>query len=217
MPTAVEPDASWHLQLLPAPSAGQPTVLPALRVARRGDANALRPLPATAAAPQRLVFVGDYVAPLSQLVKRFKFHHAPELAPALARLMLLRWQLARREQYLNRPDLILAVPLHASRCWRRGYNQSDLLARPLARWLGCPYRPAALRRVRKTAQQQRLNAGARRRNLQRAFICTVSVAGRHIAPVDDVVTTGSTVAEIAALLRRQGAASVQIWCVCRTL
>ena len=90
---------------------------------------------------QRLVFVGDYVAPLSQLVKRFKFHHAPELAPALTRLMLLRWQLARREQYLNRPDLILAVPLHASRCWRRGYNQSDLLARPLARWLGCPISP----------------------------------------------------------------------------
>ena len=56
---------------------------------------------------------------------------SPELAPALARLMLLRWQQARREQYLNRPDLILAVPLHATRCWRRGYNQSDLLARPL--------------------------------------------------------------------------------------
>jgi ComF family protein len=163
------------------------------------------------------VFVGDYVAPLSQLVKRFKFHRAPELAPALARLMLLRWQQARREQYLNRPDLILAVPLHASRCWRRGYNQSDLLARPLARWLDCPYQPAALRRVRKTALQQRLNAGARRRNLQHAFICTVSVAGRHIALVDDVVTTGSTASAIAALLRRQGAASVQIWCVCRTL
>lgn len=217
MPTAVEPDASWHLQLLPAPSAGQPTVLPALRLpageTRTPCGRCLQRPPPW----QRLVFVGDYVAPLSQLVKRFKFHHAPELAPALARLMLLRWQLARREQYLNRPDLILAVPLHASRCWRRGYNQSDLLARPLARWLGCPYRPAALRRVRKTAQQQRLNAGARRRNLQRAFICTVSVAGRHIALVDDVVTTGSTVAEIAALLRRQGAASVQIWCVCRTL
>jgi ComF family protein len=163
------------------------------------------------------VFVGDYVTPLSGLVKRFKFHRAPELAPALARLMLLRWQQARREQYLNRPDLILAVPLHATRCWRRGYNQSDLLARPLARWLGCAYRPAALRRVRKTTLQQRLSASARRRNLQRAFACTVPVAGRHIALVDDVVTTGSTVSEIAALLRRQGAASVQIWCVCRTL
>lgn len=212
MPTAVEPDAPWHLQLLPAPSAGPPAVLPTLRIARRGNANALRPLPG-----RRLVFVGDYVAPLSQLVKRFKFHRAPELAPTLARLMLLRWQQARREQNLNRPDLILAVPLHATRCWHRGYNQSDLLARPLARWLGCAYRPAALRRVRKTALQQRLSAGARRRNLQRAFTCTVPVAGRHIALVDDVVTTGSTVAEIAALLRRQGAASVQIWCVCRTL
>ena len=158
MPTAVEPDASWHLQLLPAPSAGQPTVLPALRVARRGDANALRPLPATAAAPQRLVFVGDYVAPLSQLVKRFKFHHAPELAPALARLMLLRWQLARREQYLNRPDLILAVPLHASRCWRRGYNQSDLLARPLARWLGC----LSARRLAPGTQDRPATAAERR-------------------------------------------------------
>lgn len=166
---------------------------------------------------QRLVFVGDYVAPLSQLVKKFKFHRAPELAPTLARLMLLQWQQARREQYLNRPDLILAVPLHATRCWRRGYNQSDLLARALARWLDCAYQPAALRRVRKTALQQRLSAGARRRNLQRAFVCAASVAGRHIALVDDVVTTGSTVAEIAALLRRQGAASVQIWCVCRTL
>ncbi len=132
MPTAVEPDASWHLQLLPAPSAGPPAVLPALRIARRGDANHLRSLPATAAAlaaagvRRRLRFA------LSQLVKRFKFHRAPELAPTLARLMLLRWQQARREQNLNRPDLILAVPLHATRCWHRGYNQSDLLARPLA-------------------------------------------------------------------------------------
>lgn len=166
---------------------------------------------------QRLVSAGDYIAPLSQLVKRFKFQQAPELAPTLARLILLSWLQARREQYLNRPDLILAVPLQAKRCWRRGYNQSDLLARPLARWLGCAYRPAALRRVRKTALQQRLSAGARRRNLRNAFACDEAVAGRHIALLDDVVTTGSTVAEIAALLHRQGAASLQIWCVCRTL
>ncbi len=77
---------------------------------------------------QRLVFVGDYVAPLSQLVKRFKFHRAPELAPTLARLMLLRWQQARREQNLNRPDLILAVPLHATAAERRG-TQAQFAAR----------------------------------------------------------------------------------------
>jgi len=113
--------------------------------------------------------------------------------------------------------VILAVPLQAKRCWRRGYNQSDLLARPLAHWLGCDYRPAALRRVRKTAPQQRLPARMRRRNLRGAFRCNEPLAGRHVALLDDVVTTGSTVAEIARLLLRQGAASIQIWCVCRTL
>lgn len=60
--------------------------------------------------------------PLSQLVKRFKFQHAPELAPTQARLMLLSWLQARRELYLNKPDLILAAPLQAKRYWHRGYN-----------------------------------------------------------------------------------------------
>ncbi|MBF1994895.1 DNA utilization protein GntX [Serratia symbiotica] len=166
---------------------------------------------------QRLVFASDYIPPLSQLVKRFKFQHAPELAPTLARLMLLSWLQARRELYLNKPDLILAVPLQAKRCWHRGYNQSDLLAWPLAYWLSCTYRPAALRRIRKTLLQQQLSAGGRRRNLRNAFDCDEQVAGRHIALLDDVVTTGSTVAEIATLLHRQGASSLQIWCICRTL
>jgi ComF family protein len=163
------------------------------------------------------VFVSDYQAPLRQLIKKFKFQHTPELAPLLARLILLHWQRAHREQHLNRPDVILAVPLQAKRCWRRGYNQSSLLARPLAYWLGCDYRPAALSRVRKTAPQQGLPARMRRRNLRGAFRCHESLEGRHIALLDDVVTTGSTVAEIARLLQRQGVASIQIWCVCRTL
>jgi ComF family protein len=163
------------------------------------------------------VFVTDYQAPLRQLIRKFKFQHTPELAPLLARLILLNWQQAHREQYLNRPDVILAVPLQAKRCWQRGYNQSDLLARPLAYWLGCDYRPAALRRVRKTAPQQHLTASVRRRNLRGAFRCHEPLMGRHVALLDDVVTTGSTVAEIAKLLQRQGVASIQIWCVCRTL
>ncbi|MGO2368662.1 MAG: DNA utilization protein GntX [Serratia sp. (in: enterobacteria)] len=166
---------------------------------------------------QSLVFVSDYQAPLRQLIGKFKFQHTPELAPLLARLILLNWQQAHREQYLNRPDVILAVPLQAKRCWQRGYNQSDLLARPLAYWLGCDYLPAALSRVRKTAPQQHLTARVRRRNLRGAFRCNEPLMGRHVALLDDVVTTGSTVAEIAKLLQRQGVASIQIWCVCRTL
>ncbi|CAI0907414.1 TPA: DNA utilization protein GntX [Serratia fonticola] len=166
---------------------------------------------------QALVFVADYRPPISTLVKNFKFQQTPALAPTLARLILLHWLQAHREQHLNRPEVILAVPLQDKRCWRRGYNQSELLALPLARWLGCEYRPAALRRIRATAPQQKLIARLRRRNLRGAFRCDENLAGKHVALLDDVVTTGSTMAEIATLLQKQGVASLQIWCVCRTL
>ncbi|HFV9292650.1 MULTISPECIES: DNA utilization protein GntX [Serratia] len=166
---------------------------------------------------QALVFVSDYRPPISTLVKNFKFQQTPALAPTLARLILLHWLQAHREQHLNRPEVILAVPLQDKRCWRRGYNQSELLALPLARWLGCEYRPGALRRIRATAPQQQLIARLRRRNLRGAFRCDESLAGKHVALLDDVVTTGSTMAEIATLLQKQGVASLQIWCVCRTL
>ncbi|HHQ6566386.1 TPA: DNA utilization protein GntX [Serratia fonticola] len=166
---------------------------------------------------QALVFVADYRPPISTLVKNFKFQQTPALAPTLARLILLHWLQAHREQHLNRPEVILAVPLQDKRCWRRGYNQSELLALPLTRWLGCEYRPAALRRIRATAPQQKLIARLRRRNLRGAFRCDENLAGKHVALLDDVVTTGSTMAEIATLLQKQGVASLQIWCVCRTL
>ena len=166
---------------------------------------------------QALVFVTDYRPPLSSLIKRFKFQQTPALAPTLARLLLLHWLQAYREQHLNRPEVILAVPLQDKRCWQRGYNQSDLLARPLARWLGSEYRPAALRRVKVTAPQQQLAAHLRRRNLRGAFRCDEDLAGRHVALLDDVVTTGSTMIEIATLLQNQGVASLQIGCICRTL
>lgn len=166
---------------------------------------------------QTLVFAADYRPPISTLVKRFKFQRTPELAPTLARLLLLQWLQAYREQALNKPEIILAVPLHHIRCWRRGYNQTDLLARRLAYWLECEYRPKALCRIRATLPQQQLLARLRRRNLRGAFRCNSNLAGRHVALLDDVVTTGSTVAEIALMLQKQGVASLQIWCICRTL
>lgn len=166
---------------------------------------------------QRLVFAASYRPPISTLVKRFKFQRTPELAPTLARLLLLQWLQAHREQALNKPEIILAVPLHHRRCWQRGYNQTDLLAQRLAYWLGCEYHPTALCRIRATLPQQQLLARLRRRNLRGAFRCISNLAGRHVALLDDVVTTGSTVAEIAALLQKQGVASLQIWCICRTL
>ena len=141
----------------------------------------------------------------------------PEIARALARLLVLAVLNARRSGNWQAPDIILSVPLHARRQWRRGFNQSDLLCRALAHWLQCPYSSGALRRVRATPVQHQLNARLRKQNLKNAFRLELPVAGLHIIVVDDVVTTGSTVAEITRLLLRSGAATVQVWCLCRTL
>ncbi|MCM2774464.1 DNA utilization protein GntX, partial [Escherichia coli] len=83
--------------------------------------------------------------------------------------------------------------------------------------LHCRWDSEAVTRTRATATQHFLSARLRKRNLKNAFRLELPVQGRHMVIVDDVVTTGSTVAEIAQLLLRNGAATVQVWCLCRTL
>ena len=166
---------------------------------------------------QALVAVCGYVPPVSRLVHQFKFSRRSQLAQPLARQLLLAILQARRTRSLPAVEIIVSVPLWSRRHWRRGFNQSDLLCRPLARWLNCHYQPGAIRRIRPTATQHQLSARLRKQNLKHAFQLEFPVAGRHIAIVDDVVTTGTTVAELSRLLLRSGAASVQVWCLCRTL
>lgn len=163
-----------------------------------------------------MVCASDYVPPLSDWVQQLKFSRVTALRVMLARLLLLKLLTKRRHELLPRIDLVLSVPLHRRRAWQRGYNQAALLARPLAHWLGCDYREA-VRRVRYGAAQHALSASARKKNLRGAFRLEMPVRGRHILLIDDVVTTGSTVAQISHLLLAQGAASIQIGCLCRTL
>ncbi|HDG1676324.1 TPA: DNA utilization protein GntX [Kluyvera ascorbata] len=163
---------------------------------------------------QRLVAINDYQPPLSSLIHHFKFSGQPELAPALARLLLLA---VRQNATRSMPQQLISVPLWQRRHWRRGYNQSELLCQALAKWLPCEFNSRALTRTRPTATQHQLSARLRKQNLKNAFQLELPVQGRHMVVVDDVVTTGSTVAEISRLLLRNGAASVQVWCLCRTL
>ncbi|WP_436857407.1 DNA utilization protein GntX [Citrobacter tructae] len=166
---------------------------------------------------QRLITVNDYAPPLSSLIHQFKFARQSEIALALSRLMLLAVLQAQRQAGFSLPDRLVGVPLWQRRHWRRGFNQSDLLCRPLARWLNCAWNSQSVTRVRPTATQHHLSARLRKRNLKNAFRLELPVKGLHMGIVDDVVTTGSTVAEIAQLLLRNGAATVQVWCLCRTL
>ncbi|PKH23839.1 DNA utilization protein GntX [Enterobacterales bacterium CwR94] len=166
---------------------------------------------------QSMLAVSDYAPPLSLLVNRLKFNATTALTAPLARLILLRLLLTQTGELSPRPDCIMSVPLHHRRALLRGFNQADLLAKQLARWLNIRYAVNGLTRLRTGKPQHRLPAMVRRRNLRGAFRVDIGVKGAHIVLIDDVVTTGSTVGEISRILRAAGAASVQVWCLCRTL
>lgn len=156
----------------------------------------------------RCVALFRYAAPLDGLLLQLKFGRAVHLARTFATLF------AERLRDEPRPDAILPVPLHPARQRERGFNQAIEIARPLARQLGCRLDLDTCTRARATPPQTRLSAGARRRNLRGAFGLTRPPAG-HIALLDDVMTTGSTLNEISALLRDGGTQRIEVWICAR--
>ncbi len=110
----------------------------------------------------------------------------------------------------------MPVPLHRSRLRERGYNQALELARPLARRLGVPLRHDLLIRTKSTAAQSELDAPTRRRNVRGAFgLRAEAPLPAHVAVLDDVMTTGATLAECARVLKRAGVARVDVWALAR--
>ena len=153
-----------------------------------------------------------YASPLDQLMTRFKFGRDLAAGRVLSQL----WLDALNAAPPTLPEVLLPVPLHASRLRERGYNQALELARPLARALGVPLRTDLLQRMRATSAQSDLDAVERRRNLRGAFAVAESAAlPTHVAVVDDVMTTGTTVRECARTLLRAGVQRVDVWALAR--
>ena len=151
-----------------------------------------------------------YGWPLDRLESRFKF--ARELAAG--RTLVALWR--REPRIIDAPGLIAPVPLHRSRLRQRGYNQALELARPLARAFGVPLRHDLLARMKPTAAQSELDAPTRRRNVRGAFaVDRATGLPAHVAIVDDVMTTGATLAECARVLKRAGVARVDVWALAR--
>lgn len=114
-----------------------------------------------------------------------------------------------------RPEVLIPVPLHPRRLRERGYNQAYEIARIYSQAFNIPLNRRALSRIRETPSQSGLSAAKRNTNIRNAFRYDSAQAYRHVALVDDIVTTGSTVDEITRLLHRGGVESVEVWALAR--
>lgn len=177
----------------------------------------------------------DYELPWSPLVAALKFREDPALASPLAALMAqsikARWALplppraGRPEPRAmawrrGAPALIVPVPLSTQRLQERGYNQAGLLAAHLGRQLRRPVQQEALLRVRHTDRLMRMDSDERGQHIRGAFAVDPAhrrlIENRHVAVVDDVLTTGATLNEVARTLWLAGASEVSVWVVART-
>jgi ComF family protein len=162
--------------------------------------------------PYSLVYrLADYAPPMDRLIQQLKFNQKLHLARLLATLMAK--DIAQTA--LTLPDVLIPVPLHKQRLQQRGYNQALEIARILARTLNVKLDRHSCVRHKVTLEQTGLPAQQRKTNIKGAFHVRRDVRGKHIAIVDDVMTTGSTVAELSKALLQQGARRIDVWVCAR--
>jgi ComF family protein len=182
------------------------------------------PLPATAPARslcgrccrqappwERLQAPWLYRGGIAELIRELKFRQ--KLAAGRTLGLLLAGHL---EEMQELPQLLLPVPLHASQLGERGFNHAAEITRSLSRAIGIPWSSRRLLKARPTAPQHNLGRQARRSNLRHAFQYHGTAELRHVAVVDDVVTTGSTAMEITRTLKKGGVEKISIWALART-
>ncbi|MDQ1315758.1 MAG: Phosphoribosyltransferase [Pseudomonadota bacterium] len=152
-----------------------------------------------------------YAFPLDRLIPALKYSGRLAIAPVLGEC------LAEAMAPGAAPDCLIPMPLHPRRIRERGFNHATEIAREVARRLDLPLDTDSCRRIRDTPPQMGLKHDARRRNVRGAFACTGDVQGRRIALIDDVMTTGTSLDELAKTLKQAGALEVETWVVARTL
>jgi ComF family protein len=152
----------------------------------------------------------SYGFPLDAAIQRLKYAPDLQLAAPLAALLA---QAVRTEP---RPDLVVPMPASPRRLRSRGFNQAAELARGVAAALALPLALNAVVRSTEAVPQAGLSLAERARNVRGAFRCDSDLSGLRIAVVDDVLTSGASLAELARALRRRGASAVVGWMLART-
>jgi len=152
-----------------------------------------------------------YEFPIKELIHQLKYGRRVIIAKELGRLLSLNVL----KVSTSLPDCILPVPLHRLRYLNRGFNQALEISRTVSKRLGLPIDTDLVSRSRHTLPQYALAPGDRKRNLRGAFQLNSVPAYRHIAVVDDVITSGATVNAIALVLKKAGVQRVDVWACAR--
>jgi competence protein ComFC len=153
--------------------------------------------------------VGVYEGALREYLTELKYRYRPDLGKALG-MLLVEWVKGHRE--FQKFDLIIPIPIHWQKLMVRGYNQAELLANPLQRYLNISIKCDIIIREKVTLSQNALHKEERFNNVYQAFrvINTKPIAGKKILLVDDIFTTGATVSEASRVLMRAGAVDVKV-------
>lgn len=162
----------------------------------------------------RTVAVLEYTFPVDGLLQGLKYRTNLAMARVLADLLIAHIDSV---DSIGRPDFIVPMPLHPGRLRERGFNQALEIARRVSKKTGIALLSDACQRIRNTPSQTGLPWKEREQNIRGAFTCEAKLEGKHVAMLDDVMTTGATLNELAKVLCKHGATHVSGWVVARTL
>jgi len=153
------------------------------------------------------VSVLHYESPVDHLIKKMKYHNQLEIAELLGKLLVEKLHSSKVEL----PEQIIPVPLHKTRLEQRGYNQAIEIARTVSKALKIPMNLTNCIRARLTEPQFELSHAERKNNLKNAFDVIHQIPAKHVAIIDDIMTTGSTLNELTSALLKSGIEKVDIW------
>lgn len=153
-----------------------------------------------------------YSFPVDALIHALKYRTYLSLASILANLLVETLKATN-----TLPDVIIPMPLHPIRLRERGFNQAMEISRYISKSMEIIVLPDSCSRIKHTLPQTGLPWKDRQRNIRSAFNCKIDLSGKHVALVDDVMTTGATLNELAKVLRKHGAIEISNWVIARTL
>lgn len=175
-----------------------------------------------------MIALYHYQPPIDHLILGLKFGNRLTHAKLLGTLLAQHLQQHYEQQHYkqqnhnlkSKPEIIIPVPLHNTRLRERGYNQALEIARPISRLTHIPINTRFCQRIKNTQAQSLLKAGERKKNMQDAFTIPDAIPGavpyKHVAVIDDVITTGNTMCELCKQLKRAGIEQIDVWSCART-